>query len=239
MPEVYSRLGFCPICQVNRYFKAEMNWYRDHLFCEGCGSVPRERALALVLERERPEWRSLKIHESSPVFRGISLKLKNEATHYLATQFFPDRPLGLVHLGFQNENLEAQSFQDDTFDLVITLDVMEHVNRPDYVLQEVNRTLKPGGLYIFTVPTYKGKIENERRALYKDDGTIDYIAPAEYHGNPVDNSGALVTFHYGHDLIEEIFNWAGMNAEVVRFHDHQHGIIGDFTEVYIVRKPQT
>ena len=59
--------------------------------------------------------------------------------------------------GFRNEDLEALTFPDASFDLTVTLDVMEHVNQPDVVLREVARTLRPGGAYLFTVPTYKGK----------------------------------------------------------------------------------
>ena len=72
--------------------------------------------------------------------------------------------------GFRNENLEALSFPDAGFDLTVTLDVMEHVNQPDAVLREVARTLKPGGAYLFTVPTYKSRVASERRAHYRPDG---------------------------------------------------------------------
>ena len=69
--------GFCPICEHSATFVANHSWYRDHLICQSCinGSVPRERALALVLNREAPNWRSATIHESSPAERGLSAKL--------------------------------------------------------------------------------------------------------------------------------------------------------------------
>lgn len=41
------------------------------------------------------------------------------------------------------------SFPDNTFDTIIMNDAMEHVDRPDLVLAEVRRVLKPGGrLYV-------------------------------------------------------------------------------------------
>jgi hypothetical protein len=95
--------------------------------------------------------------------------------------------------------------------------------------------LKPQGAYIFTVPTYKGLITSTRRALYKPDDTIEHYDKPEYHGNPISDAGSLVTFHYGYDLAELIHQWSGMNVEVTRFHDPQHGVIGDFTEVYIAQ----
>jgi SAM-dependent methyltransferase len=234
---VYRRKGFCPICDAEAEFTATRDWYRDYLLCSGCGSIPRERGLALVLERRFPNWRKFAIHESSPVNRGISAKMARECSKYVATQFFPGEELGKTIRGFRNENLEAQTFADESFDLVVSLDVMEHVNHPDKVMQEVARTLKPRGAYLFTVPTYKERTVGERRALYKPDGSVEHFAEPEYHGNPVSDEGSLVTFHYGYDLAELLSSWSGMDVEVVRYHDHRHGVIGEFTEVYLTTKP--
>jgi SAM-dependent methyltransferase len=230
--------GHCPICARVRRFESKHAWYRDWLFCDGCRSIPRERALALVLEELRPEWRGLAIHESSPAARGISLKMKKECRDYIETQFFPDNETGVIVQGVRNENLERLTFQDSMFDVFSSLDVMEHVNYPEKVFREVVRTLKPGGLCIFTTPTYKGLIQTARKALYHPDGSQDHLGnKPEYHGNPVSSQGSLVTFHFGYDLPELIFEWSGMNTRVYRFHDRFHGVIGDFTEVYVCMKP--
>lgn len=233
---VYHASGYCPICEADVEFTAQHDWYRDHLLCSRCGSIPRERALALVLGRRFPNWRNLAIHESSPHPRGASLKLKRECKSYVASHYFPGKPLGMVVDGFRNEDLEVQTFLDESFDLVVTLDVMEHVNQPGDVLREVERTLKPGGAYIFTSPTYKDRVTSERRALYNTDGSILHHAAPEYHGNPINDAGSLVTFHYGYDFAERVFDWSGLDVEVVRFHDHSHGLIGEFTEVYVATK---
>ena len=81
----------------------------------------------LVLNSERPDWRFLRIHESSPSYRGTPSKLKQECAGYLPTQFFPGVVLDTPHRGFGCEELEAQTFDDYTFDVFITQDVMEHV----------------------------------------------------------------------------------------------------------------
>lgn len=230
---VYQEAGYCPICDTEVTFSAAYDWYRDHLLCSRCGSIPRERALALELNKRFPAWRKLSIHESSPGPRGISPKLKKECSGYIASQFFPDAEPGAMVLGSRNEDLAAQTFPDEMFDVVISLDVMEHVNEPDRVMREIVRTLKPGGSYLFTAPTYKHLVASERRARYREDGSVEHLAEPEYHGNPVSDQGSLVTFHYGYDLPELIHQWSGMDVEVVRFHSHNYGIIGEFTEVYV------
>lgn len=214
---------------------SKYDWYRDHLICTKCHSIPRERSLALILMRKFPNWRNLSIHESSPVARGISLKMKSECAAYVPTQYYPGKRLGDKIGGFRNENLEKQTFSNHAFDIVITLDVMEHVNQPERCFKEIARTLKPGGAYIFTVPTYKDRITSERRALY-DGVNITHFAEPEYHGNPVSDAGSLVTFHYGYDLPDIIYRSSDLDVEVIRFHDHHHGIIGEFTEVYVASK---
>lgn len=235
---VYARDGFCPICAAAARFSARYSWYRDHLKCERCGSIPRERALALVLEERFPAWRRLRIHESSPEPRGVSKKLAAECRRYVATQFFPDAAPGVTRNGFRNENLERQSFADGAFDLVITLDVMEHVNEPEACFREIWRTLKPGGAYLFTAPTYKENVASERAARFLPNGAAEHYREPEYHGNPVNPQGALVTFRYGYDLPELIRSWAPFDVRVYRFHDHRHGIIGEFTEVYLCTRTE-
>lgn len=47
---------------------------------------------------------------------------------------------------------EALPFPAARFDAVICLDVLEHVQRPDAVLAEMHRVLRPGGVVLTTVP---------------------------------------------------------------------------------------
>ncbi len=58
--------GYCSVCMRSTRFVARNPWLRDHYLCEGCKSIPRQRALIEVLNFFRPNWRSLQIHESSP-----------------------------------------------------------------------------------------------------------------------------------------------------------------------------
>ncbi|RKR10939.1 ubiquinone/menaquinone biosynthesis C-methylase UbiE [Flavobacterium sp. 90] len=43
-------------------------------------------------------------------------------------------------------------FEDASFDVVFSTEVLEHVPNPDEYLTEVKRVLKPGGMFFFTVP---------------------------------------------------------------------------------------
>jgi SAM-dependent methyltransferase len=227
--------GFCPICATNVVFHADDPWFRDHLLCSGCGSIPRERAMMLVIESVAPDWRKMRIHESSPVERGTSVRLRNECTGYVATQMFPGIPSGSTFRDVRCEDLERQTFGDCVFDLVVTQDVMEHVFDPAAAYREIWRTLAPRGMHIHTTPI-KNHVKSVRRAERANDGSVRHLLPAVYHGNPVDSSGALVTFDWGYDLPELIVGWAPFDLEVRRFNDRRRGIVAAMTDVIICTK---
>jgi len=208
------------------------------LRCPNCGSVVRERAVALILREILPDWRNRAIHESSPMPRGLSGRMPREAKGYVATHFFPGERRGSVINGFRNESLESQTFESNAFDLVLSLDVMEHVFEPAKVYAEVWRTLKPGGYYLHTFPIRKDLVQAcTARAKLTPDGTIKHLTERpEYHGNPIDEKGALVTHDYGYDISKAIAQWAPFDVRVLRFWDETHGVIGEYTEAVVCRK---
>ena len=228
--------GFCPICEANTSFEARYDWFRDHLVCKRCQTIPRERALMLTLRRLAPDWPDMAIHESSPHDRGVSKLLRGNCRGYVPTQFFPGVPLGTYHRGFRCEDIEQQTFADKVFDLVITQDVMEHVFDPAAAYREIHRTLRPGGLHIHTTPIYKENVSTEHCAEKCRDGTVRHMRQPEYHGNPVDAAGSLVTYRYGRDLPHLIAQWAPFGVEVHSFHDRHLGLIAEFLDVIVCRR---
>ena len=46
-------------------------------------------------------------------------------------------------------------FRDDTFDIVLCLDVLEHIENDDAALKEIRRIAKPEGTIIIFVPTFR------------------------------------------------------------------------------------
>lgn len=228
-----SHAGFCPICSRQTRFITEGPWLRDQYLCARCSSIPRWRALIQVLDTYFPNWRSLRIHESSPA-GAASRKLKSECSGYLATHFFPDVAPGQSKSGFRSENLEKQTFADEEFDLVITQDVFEHVLSPEPAFAEIARTLRPGGAHVFTVPWYYWKPTLVRAV--PEGESVRHIEPPEYHGNPIDTQGSLVVREWGHDLLALIREASGLDTSIVHSWDREHGIDGDFREVFITRK---
>lgn len=231
--------GFCPICSQSTEFVASDTWFRDFLLCTSCdtGSLPRERALMLAITQMVPHWATLDIHESSPSHRGVSQLLATEASGYIPTHFWPDVTPGDRRHGTRCENLEAQTFEADSFDLVLSQDVMEHVWNPEKAYREVYRTLRPGGLYIHTTPIYKHMAETVQAARLEPSGEITHLMEPEYHGNPINGDGSLVTYRFGYDLGDLIARWTRFDVEIRRYNHRTFGIVAEFTEVIICTKP--
>ncbi len=230
--------GICPICEKDVTFESENDWLRDNFFCSGCGSIPRERALMRVIELFYPNWRDLNIHESSPAPRGASLKLRTECSNYTASHFYPDIPRGAIHpkSGYQSQDLESMTFENNSFDLFISQDVMEHIFDPEKAFKEVARVLKLGGAHIFTVPIINKANQSECWASRDGNGKIVYHHEPEYHGNPIDKKGSLVTMHWGYDIADFIQRAAGTPTTIVYIDDLERGIRAEFIEVLVSRK---
>src|SRR5687767_6622160 len=69
-------------------------------------------------------------------------------------------PLALSFSRRRNLNLLCASdamrlpFRENSFDLVVAMDILEHVKDDSLALNEIYRVLKPGGRIIATVPAY-------------------------------------------------------------------------------------
>jgi SAM-dependent methyltransferase len=229
--------GYCCICDSQTLFIEKNTWLRDFYFCNQCYSIPRQRAIIVVLNQFFPEWKNLKIHESSPG-GSSSTTIEKRCTEYTPTQFFQDVPFGDLKDGIRCENLEKMTFEDNSFDLTITQDVFEHVMNPLAAFKEIERTLKPGGAHVFTMPWYPQLNKTVQRARQLDNGEIEFLEEAIYHGNPIDSKGSLVTFDWGVDFVDLTYINSGMSTTIYREKDRSKGIDGEFLEVFISRKSQ-
>lgn len=223
--------GYCPCCERQTSFVSTNSWLREYFECTNCKCIPRERLLMEMINQLAPNWRNLAIHESSPGDRGVSVRLKNECKHYTASQYYHNQPLGTVINGYFNEDIENQTFADESFDLVITQDVMEHVFAPAKGFLEIKRTLKPGGMHIFTTPLDNGHAASVEWARLDASGNIVWNYVPEYHGNPIDSKGSPVAMKWGYDIKEFIEQHTGMKTVIYNKDDLNKGIRGNVVEV--------
>lgn len=232
----FKQKGVCPCCEQEVNFIARNSWLRDHFKCEKCNSIPRERALMLTIKNTFPNWKDINIHESSPGDRGHSVTLKRNVNQYIASQFYANKPLGSFVNGVRNENLENQTFEDESFDLVVTSDVMEHIYEPEKAFKEIHRTLKPGGAHIFSVPIINKHKPTQRWANKGKNGEPEFLFEPEWHGNPVDAKGSPVTMHWGYDIVDFIKAQTGDDCHIEYIDDLKFGIRAEYIEIIVAKK---
>jgi SAM-dependent methyltransferase len=191
---------------------------RNTFFCRYCGSVARNRQLArtiLDLFPTRPASRSLaefarrtRITLLHTCASGALHEALRVAPGYRVSEFYDGVLSGTDVNGVTCQDLEATTFRDATFDLVITEDVLEHVSDSERVCRELRRILRSGGYHVATLAVRWDQPRTVRRARLVD-GRVEHLLPAEYHGDPNRAEGALVFFDFGADVVERYLSLTG------------------------------
>lgn len=69
-------------------------------------------------------------------------------------------------------NAEEFNIENETFDMIVSLQVIEHLYHPELMLRAAIKHLKPGGIFVFTTPNPAGigaKVMKEKWHGYRDD----------------------------------------------------------------------
>ena len=54
-----------------------------------------------------------------------------------------------------NGTLENAKFKDNEFDIIVMYHVIEHIEKPEEIIKEINRILKPNGVFLIATPNFK------------------------------------------------------------------------------------
>jgi hypothetical protein len=104
-------------------------------------------------------------------------------------------------------------------------------------LLEIDRVLKPGGFHIFTTPKFDSLAVSSQRARLHPWGEIEYLHSPEYHGNPVGDGKALVTWLFGRDFDFLLAAWTGRPITVYQTRDRSLGLDAMYNHVFVASKP--
>ena len=199
--------------------------------CVDCGSFNRQRQMARILRL------SLGLRPMGPVALPQGLRAHNTESNgvlhallsahpgYSASEYWgPAFTPGQVVEGIRHEDLQNLSFEDESLDLLMSSDVLEHMPSPYDAHAEIFRVLKPGGRHIFTVPYHTGDTDDVRAKL--EGGQVVHLAEPAYHGDPVrPEEGILVWTVFGAQMLDKL-RALGFHAAMWVFCDKDSGILG-------------
>lgn len=240
--------GFCAVCCRSASFDVDYrysyevdgvctpNW-REGLTCPGCGLNNRMRAtihLVTAVLRPAPTAHIYLTERLTPVYEWIARNFSNT----IGSEFLGDAvPKGSHRAdGVRNEDLAELSFDSEVFDIVVSLDVIEHIPRFERAFSEISRVLKPGGTLLFSVP-FRTDLENNLvRARVTEDGEIEHLLPPEYHGDPLSEDGCLAFYHFGWELLEQVRRAGFSESYGLIFWSNELGYLGSEAPIFLAKK---
>ena len=186
----------CPICGPSLLVR--LSRQAIGVRCVRCAGSAITLALVSVLGSVRPGFRGESLYELSargPLFEY----LEREVPRLTASEYFEDTPPGTRRGDVLCQDIRRLTFADGSFDVCTSTEVFEHVADDHAGFREVRRTLREGGVMVFTVPL-SGAPATVVRAVEKD-GKIEHLLPPEYHGDRIRGQGRVLVFRdYGDDI---------------------------------------
>jgi hypothetical protein len=212
------------------------NW-REHLACRRCGLNNRLRASLKLFQQECEPTLEARIYLTervTPTYQWLAERFRS----LVGSEFIPgEHRSGDLVRGVRHEDLQALSFDDESFEHVVSFDVLEHVPDHRRSLAEAHRILAPGGSFLFTAPFRAERAETLVRARRREDGTIVHLLEPEYHGNPVDPEGGALAYRlFGWDLLRDLASAGFRGAVALNYWSREHGHLGDPQFVFLARK---
>lgn len=209
---------------------------RESMYCAFCGCSYRLRALARAITlctTNSTEYislesviaggklNSLKVAEINSC--GVLHEILKGIPGLIYSEYMP------VNKAVPHQDLMALSYKDNSMDIVLTSDTLEHVPDPKKAFSEIFRILKPGGKHIFTVPALLNR-KTKIRTVIKDNNILN-LESASFHGSGEDDY--LVWSEFGADIVNMIED-AGFIVQIL----YQNNLdLAEPTCVFVAHKP--
>ncbi len=257
--------GFCNICgRETRFQGSDPSLDRESQTCAHCLATSRYRSIARGVSEAFRRLAGV----DSPSLAGLPRRLAGRRIAVYDTQtpfstgssaypipgflsrcgwidlhlstYRPSVPPGeILAANTTNQNLERLTFPDASFDLVITSDVMEHVRLEESAHREIRRVLRPGGIYLFTVPHFRNRETVARVEIVDpaDPSRDRHLMEPEYHGDANSAEGRALAYRaFGIDLDEKLRR-LGFTVEYTKQDFPENGIRN--TELFFCRLEST
>lgn len=171
----FSIQKYCPICKKRNKFQDFGKPIRTFALCPSCLSLERHRFLYFLYDKYFLHTKkNIKLLHTAPEKCIAEKILKNSHIDYTAIDLYPEQ---WDFVNCKKEDITNLSFPDNTFDFILSNQVMEHILDEKKYLSELFRVLKPGGLFILNFP-----IDFELKKTFQDDSIVSSEDREKYYG---------------------------------------------------------
>ncbi len=221
-------------------------YWRESGACDDCGAITRIRLAAEWFHRAAANTAEPRVYlteQLTPLYRVLRRSFPNivgsEFTPSLLEQAKASAKLMAYLLDptamIRHEDVCKLSFPDQSFDLLGSFDVLEHV--PDYTkaLGEFHRVLRDGGQVLLTAPFLNASPTTLVRARIEG-GNLVHIEPPEYHGNPtIPGDGVLCFYHFGWELLDALRKAGFRSVAMLDAWGEETALFGDQNAIVATR----
>ncbi len=177
------------------------------LCCTSCGCNLRSMTLAASIMKQYEYEGAFKDFYRSKVGKKLRLLEINDACnlHSLLSKFKK-----YTFAAYPHVDIQYMPYSNESFDVIVHSDTLEHVPNSLLGLKECFRTLKKGGKLFYTIPIIYGRLTKKRDGLSNS-----------YHGNQDESQGEdyKVWTEYGADFWVELINAGFKNITINTLED--------------------
>jgi SAM-dependent methyltransferase len=219
--DLVSIPDYCSICGGKHFTKTTVIWdelaedweltpkqrsYIDDqqgLICSNCQSNLRSMTLAsaIMTRLEKTDEFFMNFCSNNEIFRNLRILEINGAGNL--TKYLAQLPKYLFS-SFPECDMQNLSYEDNSCDIIIHSDTLEHIANSNKALQECRRVLRQNGFLAYTIPIIPERMTKDR----------DGLKPS-FHGREDNNLGDYLVYReYGADFFAEIFEAGFRNINI-------------------------
>lgn len=178
----------------------------------------------IFTEAESKGGRQARIYAPEAV-TDLALIMRGRYPYFIGTEYIENESERASVFPVVFGDLGKLPFPSESFDLIFSGDVFEHLPHLKKCLFELRRIIKPGGTMIASFPFS----DTQHTVVFAElkDGEIIHRRPARYHGNPVDPKGSLVFTFPGWNILEACREAGWSDAAMLFRANAELGIVGN------------
>ena len=185
-----TSIGRCPLCGVRLFLSVGPDPFLTR--CLSCTANVTNLSLIPVIETQLGSTAFAKDGYELSSYGSTLIWLEKHLRSVTKSEYFPGYPLGEPVNEVLNEDVQRLSFPDESFDLVTSNQVFEHVPHVIAGFRECYRVLRPAGSLIFSVPLYDTPSTLHNAVL--DDGLVKFLGEPEYHSSRLGGPNSAPVF---------------------------------------------